>query len=298
VGDGDAGEGETTAPRRPATGAVGAGALARVGADDAGAGADDAGAGSAGASDVDAGSVGGADSEAGGLGSGAVGAGGAGAGAAGAGAGACESGAAGAGAAEAGASAEGAGGAGAAGAGAGAAGATEDTASVTGDAAGATASTVSVAAGTASERVCVTGVSGTGRDSWATAGEAVKSATRRASPRARLRGIGVTRDARAAPADPRFLFNWPSGDGSLGSLRTDSDGKVCEFGTPKANLLRKHEIALIPQFADFLSATSGGNSYRCALIGPKVAPIGTGRRHTPPAWPGRSRRRHEGDLTA
>jgi hypothetical protein len=78
---------------------------------------------------------------------------------------------------------------------------------VTEDVAGATSSRVSVAAGTACGNVCVTGVSGTGSDSCATAGEATKRARKRASTRARLTGIGVIRDARGAPADPGLPVN-------------------------------------------------------------------------------------------
>ena len=105
----------------------------------------------------------------------------------------------------AGADGTGVGTAGAEGAGTGAAGATADTASVTEEAAGATVSSVSVAAGTTWDNVCVTGVAGTGAASCAIAGEATKRARTRA--RARLKGIGLIRDARAASADPRLLVN-------------------------------------------------------------------------------------------
>jgi hypothetical protein len=77
---------------------------------------------------------------------------------------------------------------------------------VTGAVAGATDSTVSVTAGTASLSVSVTGVSAPSGN-CAIAGEAVKATRTIATTRARLRGIGVIRDARAAPADPRVLLN-------------------------------------------------------------------------------------------
>jgi hypothetical protein len=80
---------------------------------------------------------------------------------------------------------------------------------VTGAVSAATFVTVSVAAGTAADSDSVTGVCGNG--TWAIAGEAAK----RTRTRARLKRIGVIRDARAAPADPRFLLNYPSGDQPL-----------------------------------------------------------------------------------
>jgi hypothetical protein len=268
AGGGGADTPDTTAPSRSVTGedgAAGAGsseveAGGAAGASGVEAGAADVGAG-VGSAGVAAEGVGAAEVDDSDGSAGAAGVG-SGAGAAGAGVGAGALGAA--AAAGVGAGALGVAGAGAAG------DVTADTACVTGAAAGATDVTASVAAGTACDSDSVTGVCGTGNGSCAMAGEALKTARMRASRKVTLRGVGVSRDARAAPADPSFLLNYPSGDVPLGSLRTDCVKKFCEFGTREANFSRKHEMALMSQFAGFSSPRSVGNSDLSAHVGARA----------------------------